>query len=539
MLYDNENKQQTPLFYESSRSEYLLQYMVDEIYYRTLELIAVRHFDEAREALGYKGDTDGRVYEMYWRVKKKSMDQWLPDMPGVLKNKDQLAIADEISLTISHYALFLFFGAMQKMHVPGILELLLDSLGERPLVREVERIFPEKGYTALGISDASLFAEAYERLLQQTSRTSSDPQYPYTPNLWIINPQPHNIDREHINFYKLTTDTNLLRTCLERCLKRNGGKYTEKALQQWRAGEAVYADRCMEPAQDDERKQETEGETRRLRDKLRQVEAEAEVLRQEVKERNGEIQRLKREMKAPKEVCVQAVKEEKEHARSLQPQMATQKKQPDVITAEKDNQIAKLTNELKAKEDELTGIRKEQDNRKESWQKELKSLKEREQLLKDKIKLQRQEHKLMKQKHQSMEEVCRRMKEENRLLKEKADLVSKQALPDTDSELLDRITSSLRRYENDLYDKKMVEDWTQIEMWLMHIFHDVPEMMETIDQIRNDRSRLVKEQKKIKQKKKKYGSPTVIINENNGPILTDRTDPASHTDKKLLIPKDE
>lgn len=534
MLYDSENEQQTSLFYEPSQSEFLLQYMVDEIYYRALELIALRHFDEARKALGYKGDTDGRVYEMYLRIREKNTDKWLPDMPGLWKKKDQLAIADEISLTISHYALFLFFGAMQKMHVPGILERLLDSLSEQgSLEREVERIFPEQGYTILGISHAWLFAQAYEKFLKHTSRISSNPQYPYMPDMWIINPRTRIIGQEDINFYKLTTDTTQLRACLERCLKRNGAKYAEEAIKQWKIGEAAYANRCAETPQADGQRQDTdngqspktEDETECLRDELKRVEAEAEVLRNEVRERNGEIKRLRRELKAQSQECVQTIKEEKEHVQNLQALISAQKKQTDTAVKEKDKQIARLENELKTKERKMAEVVNECNSLRESRQKEKPFPKETEQLLKREI--------------QSLKKERRMLKEEIKSLKGKIDVLSEQALPDAGSEVLDQIISSLHHYENDLYDNGLVQDWVQTEKLLMHIFNDVPNMMKAIRQMHNDRSRLVKEQKKKERKQKEHDPPTVFINENNGPILANHTDHGNHTSKKLLKPTDE
>ncbi len=511
VVYDSEGKRPEPLFYEPAQSECLLRYMVEEIYYRALEVMAARHFNEARNALGYKGDTDGRVYEMYQRVREESMDKWLSDMPGPWKRKDQLAIVDGISLTISRYALFLFFGAMQKIHVPGILERLFDSLSDQnPLEREVERIFPEQGYTVLGIGRAALFATAYEQFLTQTSRVFSDPRYPYMPDLWIINPQPSVIDLQDIDFYKLTTDTTQLRNCLERCLKRDGSRYVEKALQQWRSGEATYANRwCVEPLRDNGREQ-AENDAECLKDRLKSAEAEAEVLRREVKERNGEIRRMNRELK--------------EHVQELQALVAAQKKLIHTAAKEKERQTARLEEKLKEKELKIAGMEKERRALAESRREEEPFPEETGQLLKKEI--------------QALKKERQALRKENKSLKEEIRILSGRTAEETGSGLLDRLTSSLRHYESDLYDNGLVQDWAQTEKLLIHIFNDVPKIMEAIRQIHTDRLRLVKEQRKKEKKEKGQAAPAVFINENKGPIVTAPEHPGP-ANRKLIKPTEE
>lgn len=496
------------LFCEKSKSESLIQYIVEEIFYRALELIAVQYFPEAREVLGYKGDTDGRVYEMYSRIKTKSKEEWLPVMPSLLKKKGQLAIVNEISLIISHYALSLFFGAMQDIPIPGIFERCFDLTNSLKFMdKEVKRIFPEKGYAAIGIKSSLEFAQGYNKFLHSTAPLAPNFKYPYMPNISIINPMIITIKQEGINFYKLTLDTTQLRDFLECCLKRNGTKYVEEAIKQWKTGEANYADGRTEVLQPHEPLQDREEEMEYLRDKLSRIEAEAEVLRNELRERDGQVKKLQRELEKQSQERKQILQEQKEHAKNQQALMNAHKKQADVIIKEKDKQIAKLDKELKMKEQKIADMVKEWSYLTENQQTEKPFPKEREELLKKKISS---------------------LREKNKSLKEKLDLFSRQELPQRGSELMDQIISSLRHYESDLYDSGLVNNWTQIEMLLTHIFNNVPEVMKAIRQMHNDRLRLVKE-----QKKKGPGNPTVFINENKGPILT------GNTDKKTLKPTDE
>ena len=306
------------LFCEKSKSESLIQYIVEEIFYRALELIAVQYFPEAREVLGYKGDTDGRVYEMYSRIKTKSKEEWLPVMPSLLKKKGQLAIVNEISLIISHYALSLFFGAMQDIPIPGIFERYFDLTNSLKLLdKEVKRIFPEKGYAAIGIKSSLEFAQGYNKFLHSTAPLAPNFKYAYMPNISIINPMIITIKQEGINFYKLTLDTTQLRDFLECCLKRNGTKYVEEAIKQWKTGEANYADGRTEVLQPHEPLQDREEEMEYLRDKLSRIEAEAEVLRNELRERDGQVKKLQRELEKQSQERKQILQEQKEHAKNV------------------------------------------------------------------------------------------------------------------------------------------------------------------------------------------------------------------------------
>ena len=554
--------------------------LVEESFYRAVEQVAIHCFPDAHEALGYKENTDGRVYEMFSRIKEKYTREWEPHSPAALSE------VDEIASIISRHALFLFFGTIQATHTPSRFTRWLNSTSDsNPLEKELIRIFPEKGYTAVGINNIQSFLRKFSNFRNQTALFIPDLKSPYMSDIHLINPDPKVIENMGINFFSLSSNAPHLRHFLECCLKEEGTKYAKTAIAQqyvsnFKNGSVLKA-MGINPTQTGNGQTDTETEC--LRKEIKRLTSETETLQNTVKEKDNAIIKLQEkndtlqsELQRKKGIIPnewqKALKEKDDIIKTQRNKIKTLERTSTKLAEEKEKvkktqqvKIGTLKKELKESIKEINSLRrivgKEYtylqgkflslyENHKSSVKKyyalrgdirklkkeiqnsvdeENPSLSEEINALKEENSKLKEELESLNKKNQALSEEASSLKEENQTLKEEIASGQYPYLSTKEAGVLDKIISDIHNHERFARDNGVIGEWMQIETKLMDIFDNVPEIKEAIRQMRNDRSRMAKEQKKNGG----TGSPLVHIEQNHGPIVT------GNADRKLLKPTDE
>lgn len=401
----------------------------------------------------------------------------------------------------------------------------------------------------------------------------------------LINPDPKVIENMGINFFSLSSNAPHLRHFLECCLKEEGTKYAKTAILQqyvsnFKNGSVLKA-MGINPTQTGNG--QTDAETERIKKEIKRLTLETETLQNTVKEKDNAIIKLQEkndtlqsELQRKKGIIPnewqKALKEKDDIIKTQRNKIKTLERTSTKLAEEKEKvkktqqaKIGTLKKELKESIKEINSLRrivgKEYtylqgkflslyENHKSSVKKyyalrgdirKLKkeiqnsvdevdpSLSEEINALKEENSKLKEEQDSLNKKNQTLSEEVSSLKEENNSLKEEIASGQYPYLSTKEAGVLDKIISDIHNHERFARDNGVIGEWMQIETKLMDIFDNVPEIKEAIRQMRNDRSRMAKEQKKSGG----TGSPIVHIEQNHGPIVT------GNADRKLLKPTDE